>query len=330
MKIKQICAMLLCLMLTASLFAGCGKSKEKILVYTSIEDYVIEDMQPKLKEKFPDYDIVIEYFSTGDLSAKLLAEGTDSDCDIIYSLEYPYLQKLDSQGFLTNLTDIIDNSVFSDDVLLSDNFVPQCRNGGAIILNTDILKEKNLPEPACYEDLLNPIYKDLVSMPNPKSSGTGYMFLLSLINSMGEDAAFEYFDKLSENIFQFTSSGSGPINAILQGEAAIGLGMTGQAVLKITTENAPIKILYFEEGSPYSMYGQGILEGKQNRESVKEVFTYLATDYAEDVCEQFYPERIFKDKTFNVENYPTDIKYADMSEYNTPDEKERLLAKWKY
>ena len=146
---------------------------------------------------------------------------------------------------------------------------------------------------------------------------------------MGEDEAFDYFDKLSENILQFTSSGSGPVNALLQGEAAIGLGMTSNAVVKINDENAPFKILFFEEGSPYSMYGQAIIEGKQERECVKEVFTYMTEEYSVRYCEKFVPERIFKDKTFEVENYPTDIKYADMSN-NTPEEKERLLEKWKY
>ena len=86
----------------------------------------------------------------------------------------------------------------------------------------DRLEEKNLAVPTSYADLLKPEYKGLVSMPNPKSSGTGYMFLKSLVNAWGEEEAFAYFDQLAENILQFTSSGSGPVNALVQGEAAIG------------------------------------------------------------------------------------------------------------
>ena len=51
-----------------------------------------------------------------------------------------------------------------------------------------------------YEDLLKPEYKGLISMPSPKASGTGYIFLKALVNSMGEDKAFAYFDKLSKNV----------------------------------------------------------------------------------------------------------------------------------
>lgn len=329
MRIKKIATLILCLLLTVSLFAGCGSSKETILVYTSGEDYVIESMQEKLDEKFPDYNIIIEYLSTGDMAARLLSEGENSDCDIIYSLEYPYIQKLEAEGKLAKISDIIDISVFSEDSNSTDYYVPVCRTGGAVVVNTEVLKQKNLPEPTSYEDLLDPKYKDLISMPNPKSSGTGYMFMLSVMNSMGEQEGFEYFDKLAENIFQFTSSGSGPINALIQGEAAIGFGMTGQAVVKINDEDAPFKLLYFNEGSPYSFYGQGIVAGKDEKAGVKEVFEYLAMDYADVLCGEFYPEKIFAEKSYSIENHPTDIKYADMSD-NTPERKERLLESWKY
>ncbi len=93
----------------------------------------------------------------------------------------------------------------------SKKYLPEYINSGAIILNTQVMEKNGLDVPTCYADLLKEEYRGLISMPNPKSSGTGYMFLKSLVNAMGEDAAFDYFDQLSENILQFTSSGSGPV-----------------------------------------------------------------------------------------------------------------------
>lgn len=145
---------------------------------------------------------------------------------------------------------------------------------------------------------------------------------------MGEDEAFEYFDKLNDNILSYTSSGSGPVTALKNKEAAIGLGMTSQAVYAIN-EGAPLDILFFEDGSPYSLYGQAIIKGKETKKAVKDVFDYMITDYSKRIVEQFYPEPIFKDMDVVVKNYPSNIKYADMSN-NTPAEKDRLLEKWKY
>lgn len=326
-KLTRIAAMLFAISAIAASLAGCGVRKETVLIYTSKEDYAVEDLNKRLTEEFPDYDITIEYMSTGNHAAKLLAEGTSTECDITYNLEYAYLYQLDRQNILASLSDY-DQRAYCDDVIESDNYVIESRNGGAVILNTELLAQKGLEKPTCYEDLLKPEYKGLISMPNPKASGTGYMFLKSLVNAWGEEEAFAYFDALTPNVLQYTSSGSGPVNALVQGEAVIGLGMTAQAVTKIN-EGAPLKVVYFEEGSPFSLYGQAIIAGKQNRECVKEVFDFLVNIYCYEANEKFFPEQIYKDTIFTIENYPQSITYSDMSN-NTIEEKERLLTMWKY
>lgn len=325
--LKYVSLILAFCMLFTLVLTGCGEKKEKILIFTSVEDYVVEDMNARLREEFPDYDITLEYMSTGNHAAKLLAEGDATECDITYDLEYAYMSQLDKKGLFADLSDY-DMSVYCEDTVDGGNYIIQCRNGGAIVLNTEVLSKKGLDEPKSYKDLLKPEYKGLISMPNPKSSGTGYMFLKSLVNSWGEDKAFQYFDDLTPNVLQYTSSGSGPVNALLQGEVAIGLGMTAQSVLQIN-EGAPLKICFFEEGSPFTLYGQAIIAGKEKRECVKEVFDFLVNEYNHEQNEKFFPEQIYNDKVYELKNYPKNIVYADMSN-NTIEEKERLLEAWKY
>ncbi|MBR6209163.1 MAG: extracellular solute-binding protein [Oscillospiraceae bacterium] len=310
-----------------AVLAGCGAKKEKVLIYTSSEDFKIENMTKRLNEKFPNYEITIEYMPTGNHAAKLLAEGLNTECDITHDLEYGYLAQLDNAGYLADLSDF-DKSRYTDDVNLSDNYIIELRNSGSIILNTDVLRDRNLPVPSSYDDLLNSVYKGLISMPNPRSSGTGYMFLKSLVNAWGEEKAFVYFDQLNENILQYTSSGSGPCKSLIMGEVAIGLGMTAQAVNEIN-KGAPLQIVSFEEGLPYTLYGQAIINGKEQRKAVKEVFEYLVNKYNYENNELFFPEKIYKDRDYSVENYPQNIKYSDMRN-DSIEEKDRLLKKWKY
>ena len=165
-------------------------------------------------------------------------------------------------------------------------------------------------------------------MPDPKSSGTGYMFLKSLVNAWGEEKAFDYFKHLSKNILQFTASGVAPVNALAQNEVGVAFGMTVSGVLKIN-DGIPLQILHFKEGSPYSMYGQSIVKGKEKRECVQKVFDYMINVYNQESCRLYAPEKIYKDKDFKVKNFPANIKYADMSN-DTLAEKKRLLDKWKY
>ncbi len=321
---------ILCLTLTALLMlsvlsmAGCTGGGEQIIICTSAEDYRNEYLQQRLEQEFPEYNIILEYKDTGSHAATLLAEGKDTACDITYDLEYGYMEQLARAGILASLSGY-DQSLYTPDSR-NEFYLPTYRNGGAVIVNPTVLAAKGLESPKSYQDLLKPEYKGLISMPNPKSSGTGYMTLKALVNSMGEEEAFAYFDKLSENILSFTSSGSGPVNALKNQEVAIGLGMTGQAVMAIN-EGATLEVLYFEGGSPYCMYGQGIISGKEERESVKRVFDFLVNTFMKENNEKFFPEQIFNDFVPTVENYPENIVYADMSG-NTPEEKDRLLDKW--
>lgn len=323
---KRVGLVFFCVLLSFGLL-GCSIGKEKVVIYTSMETYRLIYMNDRLREEFPQYDITLEYVPTGNHAAKLLAEGEHSECDITYNLEYGYMLQLDEAGILADIP-WYDTSVFLDEVLVSERIIPQERSSGSIIINKELLKEKGLKEPTCYEDLLKPEYKNLISMPNPKASGTGYMFLKSLVNTWGEEKAFAYFDELTPNILQYTSSGSGPLNAVLQGEAVIGLGMTAPAVMKNNDGNQ-LKLTYFDEGSPYSLCGQAIIRGKENKPAVREVFDFLVYTFSYEHNEKFFPEKIFKDKDYTLENYPANIHYSDMSN-NTMEEKVRLLKKWKY
>lgn len=320
-KLKFISLFVLFLMVVA----GCGDAKkEKVVLYSSGYDYENEYYVERLKEEFPDYDIVLQYQTTGNHGAKLKAEGTNSEADISIGLDTVYLDMINES--LVDLSDY-DVSEFEPELLDENHkYIPAIRNGTSIILNLDIFEEKGLEEPNSYEDLLKPEYEGLISMPSPKSSGTGYAFLKSLVNEWGEEEAFAYFDQLENNILQFTSSGSGPVNSLIQGETAIALGMTSQAVRSIN-EGMNLKILIFEEGSPYSVHGHGIIKGNEDNQAVQEVFDFFYTDLIEESNEKFYPEKIYQDKEPTTDNYPQNIQYSDMSG-NTAEERERLLEKW--
>lgn len=326
---KKILTAVLAMLMLAAVISGCGKKKKEIIIYASSEDFRIENAQKMFDAKFPEYSIRIEYKSTGDLSSKLYAEGKKTDCDIIMELENSYLEKIsDSLAVLKD----VDFSVYEDGLVPeSRRYVPMYKSGGAVIVNKKMLDEKNLPVPSSYDDLIKPEYKGLISMPNPKSSGTGYIFYLNRVNVLGEEKALEYFDRLKENISGagFTTSGSGPVNALKMGEAAIALGMTFQAVTEINN-GADYEILFFEDGSPYTVYSSAVISGKETDSDIMKVFEYLVSDVIPKDKELFAPEKIYKNVDYTIKNYPTDIKYANMTGVDRITVKESLLDKWKY
>lgn len=310
------------------LLSGCG-SKKTITIYTCAEEKCMELMQKRLDEKFPEYNIQQTYIDTGSMAAKLAAEGKDTDADIVAELESSYLQKCSDS--LATLDDIDFTRYTPDLVPENHKYVPAMRMSGAIIIDPAALEEKGLAAPASYEDLLKPEYKGLISMPNPKSSSTGYIFLLQLVNELGEDKAFEYFDKLAENISGqgFTTSGSGPTKALVTREAAIALGMTFHAA-ELMNDGNDFEILFFDPGAPYTSYGSAVIEGKQKNPDVMKVFNYICEVVSPEENEIYAPEPIFQNKEITMENFPKDIPYGNMEGIEDIELKERLLDKWNH
>ena len=204
------------------------KNDNSIIIYSSMEQFRNDELQEQLNEKFPDLDVYVMYVSTAKSAAKLSIEGTGSDADIVVGLEHAYMTKIEE-----HMADVSQYShlEYEDDMVVeSGKYLTWERQAGSIIVNKTILERENLPLPETYEDLLDPVYKNLIAMPDPKSSGTGFFFLKNLVNVMGEEEAFDYIDGLASNVKQFTESGSGPVKLLIQGEVAVGLGLTFQAV----------------------------------------------------------------------------------------------------
>ncbi len=303
--------------------------KDTIIVYSSMEQYRGEELQKQLNEHFPDDKIMVMYVPTAKAAAKIKVEKQGTDADMVVGLETSYLEKVkDSLSDLHGFKEL----PYVDGLTLADNdyrYVTWERQAGTFIINETVLKKYNLPEPTSYEDLLKPEYKGLIAMPDPKTSGTGYFFYKNLVNEWGEDAALDYIDKLAMNIKSFTESGSGPVKLLIQGEVAVGLGLTFQAMEQINS-GSPFKIIYPKEGSPYSLTGTALIKGREDDEKIREVFDFIIEDFFLYDKQYFSPEQVLTQQENKIENYPSNIHYADMQGISDIDEKERLLELWKY
>lgn len=325
---KKLLVIILAATLVFTLLATVGE-EESIVICSSAEQFRNDELQEQLHERFPDKNIIVMYMSTGKAASKVYAEGAGTEIDILVGLETGYLSKIkDNLANIEGLSKIDYVRGLSPE----DNgnyWVTWERQAGAIIVNRKILDKYGLEAPTSYEDLLKPEYKDLVAMPDPKSSGTGYFFYKSWVNSMGTDAALEYADKLYKNLKQLTESGSGPIKMLKQGEVAIGLALTFQAV-KEMNDGQPLEIIFPESGSPYSLTGTALVEGRDLDPEIMEVYDFIINEFLIYDKENFSPENIYDNQVNKIENYPENIEYADMTGIQELQEKERLLGLWKY
>ena len=318
---KYICLIFLFILLITT---GCSKKAGQVVIYTSMEENRNKALKEQLAEKFPDKDIDVQYLSTGNSAAKIKNEGTNVEADIVLDLETAHMVELEE-----NFADLssFDTSIYLDGVNKSNRYLTWTKYTMALIIDKNYFDKHNLSVPKTYDDLLKSEYKNLIAIPDPKTSGTGYAFYLNVVNIMGEDKAIEYFKKLKNNLREFTTSGSGPTNLLKQGEIAIAMGMTSQGVEAIN-EGYNFKIVSLKTGAPYNTTSFGIIKGRENKENVREVFEWLMNDFGKYDKEYFLPDKILKNQEVKVKNYPTNLKDAKMDGIDSVSVKQDLISKW--
>lgn len=199
----------------------------------------------------------------------------------------------------------------------------------AFSYNTKEGKDKEISIPRSYKDLVNPKYRGEIIMSNPSSSGTGFLTVSAWIQLMGEEKAWEYMDKLNENIKMYVHSGSAPTKMASQGEIVIGIGM-GFESLREEREGLPINTIFPLEGSGWEMEIVSIMKKPEIKEEAK-IFAQWAI--SEKAMKLYAQNRGFvTDKRVVpvVKGYPKDIN-KQMINNNlvwASENRERILKEW--
>jgi iron(III) transport system substrate-binding protein len=189
--------------------------------------------------------------------------------------------------------------------------------------------KKNLPKPTSWADLANPVYKDSIVMPNPASSGTGYQTVYAWIQMMGEKAAWEYMDKLHQNIAVYTHSGSAPCVQAAKGERVIGIGFDMRGA-KEKTAGAPIDVILGKEGAPWDMEATAIMKGTKNLAAAQKLADYAVSKGAYELYGKYYAVVGYPGMNPAPPNYPPSADAAmvklDLAKMGA--DRAAILAEW--
>ena len=169
-------------------------------------------------------------------------------------------------------------------------------------------------------------------MANPNSSGTVYTTLATLVQIMGEKAAFDYLKALHKNINQYTKSGSAPVKAAGRGETVVGIVFMHDAVA-VAAAGFPVKAVAPCEGTGYEIGSMSIIKGARNMDSAKKFYDWALTaesqGRAKDVKSFQVPSNLDAAVSPLTPNL-SEIKLInyDFVKYGSSAERKRLLSKW--
>jgi iron(III) transport system substrate-binding protein len=131
-------------------------------------------------------------------------------------------------------------------------------------VNEKLLREKNLPVPATWKELGDAKYRGLVAIPNPNTSGTGYVMMTTLVQVYGEDPAFDLLRAIHKNVAQYTRSGGDPSLLAGRGEAAIGVSFANDVVER-ARKSFPLRFVAPKDGTGYEIGALSLVTGASNR-----------------------------------------------------------------
>src|SRR5699024_2188622 len=121
-----------------------------------------------------------------------------------------------------------------------------------LAINTDLTDELDLDIPESWQDLIDPQYKDEIVMPDPSVSGTGYLFVSTMMQILCEEVDWAYFRKIDENVDLYVESADVARQMAAQGEYAIGTTWE-QAVSNVIDEGYVMEGVVPKEGVGYDL-----------------------------------------------------------------------------
>ena len=238
---KLTAASMLALCTAATAFA------DELTVYTALEEEEIAAYVEAAQQAMPDTEINVLRLSTGKLGARLLAEAGNPQADVIWGwavsamMDPQILEML--EPYAAKGVDVLP-AKFRDK---GGKWFAPIGYMGAFCVNTARLEEKGLPMPASWKDLENPAFEGEVLMPDPNSSGTGYLHVNAVLQSMGEEAGWAQLEAVDPNMAQYTSSGSKPCKSARVGEYTVGISLAFTAMQSVE-EGYPLAMV-FPEGA---------------------------------------------------------------------------------
>lgn len=322
----KTCFMKTTLAVILGLSAANSYAKQEVTVYTAFETDILAKYKNAFEKENPDIAIKWVRDSTGVMTAKLLAEIDNPRAEVVWGLAGSSMALLKEKGLLKNYTP---NGVVALDSALNDPQLGQAWFGNdaafnAICFNEIVAKQLNLPKPKSWNDLTKPIYKGHIAMPNPASSGTGYMQVSAWLQNMGEQQAWSYMQKLDNNIAHYTHSGSKPCVQAGMGEVAIGISMASRGA-KLKSQGAPLALIT-PQGIGWESEAVGLVKVSA---AAKRVVDWSISKKANQLYSEMYPVVAHKEVITEMANFPN-VKQAmaNMDFARMGDERAAVLKTW--
>lgn len=325
-------SLLACTAAVSMLAFGQSALAVDLTVYTAVEAEDLARYAETFNKDHPDINIKWVRDSTGIVTAKLLAEKNNPQADVVWGLAATSLLLLKSEGMLEPYkpkgVEKLDKKFVDKGAVPS--WVGMDAWVASICYNTVEAAKNNLEPPKTWRDLLKPMYKGHLIMPNPNSSGTGFLDVSSWLQMFGkEKGGWEFMDRLHKNIARYTHSGSKPCKLAAAGEIPIGISFAFRGA-KSKAKGAPLEIIVPAEGVGWDMEATAIIAGTGKLEAAQTLVDWSITRKANEMYNTGYAVVAMPGVAKPVEHFPPNLleKMIKNDFEFAANNRKAILSKW--
>lgn len=258
--------------------AASASERTKLVVYTALEPEQHAPFKQAIEAAIPEVEIIWVWGQTGALTNRILAEGEAVQADMIVGLAATSLITFKALGLLMPYRPSGAERLRH---LLRDADPAYAWTGmdaylGVICLNEDQARRERVSEPSFWRDLLQPHWQGRLVMPNPVTTGTGYLLVANWIQTMGEAAAWRFMDDLDRNVVAYRAAASTPCEEVATGAFLIGMSYDMRAAT-LKQGGAPIRILVPLDGVGWEVEAAAIFAGTKHGEMARRVADWVAS-----------------------------------------------------
>lgn len=309
-----------------------AQAATELTVYTALEVEQLKVYKEAFEKQHPDIEIRWVRDSTGIITAKLLAEKDRPQADAVWGLAASSLAILAQHDMLEayapqNLPNI---DAKYRDAANPPGWVGMDVWAATVCFNRVEAEKQGLPKPTRWEDLTDPVYRGKIVMPNPASSGTGYLDVSAWLQTFGEQQGWAFMDKLHENIGQYTHSGSKPCKLAAAGEFPVGISFEYPAI-QLQRQGAPLDIVLPKEGLGWEVEATAILKGSDAMDAARKLADFSASPEAMRLYSHNFAVLAQPGIAQRISELPADYEQRLIANDFAwaAEERERILAEWR-
>lgn len=315
--------------------ANTAQAEGRLTVYCTVQNEVCENITQKFAKK---YNVETQFVQggTGTIFGKIQAEKDNPQADFWFggTIE-PHLQA-GEMGLLESYRSPKQAEILPQFKKLMDEKGDLTSIVYMLVLgfgaNTEKLAKLGVEPPKTWESLLDPKLKGEIQLPDPRSSGTTYTIMATLIQLWGEEKAFEYLKKLDQNVSQYVKSNLVTAN-LSRGESAASVGFV-HAYATEKDKGASVEAVIPQGKVGYALGGASIIKNARNLDNAKLFMDYVLSKEAQEI--PWREHGVYQIPTnVNAEASPKsvdpkklDLMDFDFAKFGSKDEGKRLIDKW--